>query len=322
MQSFVSNMLANKCILLFGLLSLLLNSCQDLVEKDVSHYNVTLMAPTDNAILVSNLVAFKWEISEQVPTYRFQLATPSFESADKFVSDTLLSEGILSLSLKQGHYEWRVRAENGGSFGQYITRTLYVDSLTDLSKQSIVPIGPPGGSFFKDTNVVFSWNRIDLATNYFLHISKDSSSGDQYYANPSIASTSITLPLAEGKYYWRIRALNDISATPFSKYFFLLIDRSAPKESDPGFPLDNTTISAITVTFSWTRDANDKGSPISDSLLINTEGGVLVRALYTNQLSAKIDSLPNGNYLWKLKSFDAVGNTSGYSVVRKFTIAR
>ena len=54
-------------------------TCDDIIEvEDISDRTVTLVAPTDDAILSSGTIHFDWEPIEDAESYRIQIATPDF----------------------------------------------------------------------------------------------------------------------------------------------------------------------------------------------------------------------------------------------------
>lgn len=98
-------------VLIIGVLG-----CSDIVEiEDISKDNVVLIAPFDNAVLESTTLNFSWEPVANADDYQFQIATPNFEQPLQIVVDSMVTiNKLLIEDLKNGVFEWRVKALNSG----------------------------------------------------------------------------------------------------------------------------------------------------------------------------------------------------------------
>ena len=115
--------------LLFYVFTLIgLVSCDELIEvTDISKETVTVLAPKNETILQSGAVVFTWDTLEDAESYRLQIATPSFESAQQIVKDTTLTTTRFLTTLDFKAYEWRVRAENSGYTTNYTTNSFSIE---------------------------------------------------------------------------------------------------------------------------------------------------------------------------------------------------
>lgn len=109
------------CILLGFLL--LLISCDDFFVKDISKINIKVQLPANGCELLQNRVSFVWEEEEGVDTYHVVVVTPSFDSIQTYLCDTVLSSNKMKLNLMAGKYQWSIQAENFGykSLVNYMT---------------------------------------------------------------------------------------------------------------------------------------------------------------------------------------------------------
>ena len=95
------------------LLLLFVTSCEEIIEvEDISNDSVTILAPTDTAVLNITDINFSWNAVEDAEQYKLQIATPDFEMANQIVLDTTITATSFNQTLELGNYEWRVRAEN------------------------------------------------------------------------------------------------------------------------------------------------------------------------------------------------------------------
>lgn len=116
-----------KKIFSMAMLMCLLFSCDAILEPDISGSPITLLSPTHQATLQAGTNAFHWESVEGALSYRFQIATPSFENATQIVADTLTLETSASFLLQVGNYEWRVSANNSASQTSFNMQSFVVE---------------------------------------------------------------------------------------------------------------------------------------------------------------------------------------------------
>lgn len=113
----------------------------ELLEEDISHKKVPVIAPADKVSTAAGNVDFRWSAVEYAVGYEFTVVSPSFSAAGRVVADTVIYADTLArrfgcrLTLGEGEYEWSVAGFNGG----YRTRT-EVRSLTVLPAPA--PDGP------------------------------------------------------------------------------------------------------------------------------------------------------------------------------------
>ncbi len=307
--------------LLIVLLSLFGAGCTDIFEEDISNLVVVLVAPGDSITSQSTQVSFKWNALDDNSSYRLQVARPSFSRPDFFALDTLVSDTKFQYIFTPGTYQWRVRGENGSSYTAYTTRTFVMDTISDLSKQTVILRLPASGAVFNKSRVQFKWDKIVAANNYTIKIYKDSWNGELYFTKSLITEDTVSVDLLDGTFIWSVQAINDNGGTPFSQpYRSVLIDHIPPGTPTPISPSNDTIINAP-LLFKWSRAA-DSGTSIKDSLSVYTETGIPVNnfPISISSMQYQLDSLSPGRYLWQVKSIDAAGNQSAYSPELLFTV--
>ncbi|HAD98245.1 MAG TPA: hypothetical protein DCG19_12620, partial [Cryomorphaceae bacterium] len=86
-------------------------------------------------------------------------------------------------------------------------------------------------------------------------------------------------------------------------------------------PDDGDFINSAQLDFQWTR-GSQTGSSIRDTFFLATDPNMTDlrerRQVKGNTLS--LDTLSNGVYYWRVRSYDKAGNTSSYSSTRQFTL--
>lgn len=297
---------------------LLFSSCsKDFIEGDLSGKTVTILAPADNDTVATSTPFFWWQEISDARTYRLQIAQPSFAAPQQLLYDTAVAGDRFYPSLQPGAYEWRIRPENGSSEGDYVTRTLTIDSSAGLSTQQVIFSAPLTNPFYtSSTNVSFAWNTISGASFYRIDVI-DSANGSSVVSTTSL-SPAFNYVFAQGTYRIMVRAENSTSFSPYTSRVFI-VDTNAPTASAPQSPANSVTGLSTTVNFTWIAQSSDR---IGDSLLVSSDStfATTALALYTTSQSySGFAASSLTTYYWKLKTRDNAGNWSGYSARFKFS---
>lgn len=117
-----------KKIIILSSLLCVIYSCDDIVEvENISDETVTLLAPSNNAILNITELTFSWQTLQDAEEYHLQIATPAFENALQIVKDTTLTTTNFSTTLDYNMYQWRVKAINSGYNTGYTTQSFSIE---------------------------------------------------------------------------------------------------------------------------------------------------------------------------------------------------
>lgn len=113
----------------FTIGSLLLSSCDDFFEDDISDKTIQVICPSDKTEISSNKISFAWSEEDGVEKYHVIIVSPSFDKAQQFICDTILTSNKMELQLPKGDYQWSIQAENFGykSLINYLTFKIKVD---------------------------------------------------------------------------------------------------------------------------------------------------------------------------------------------------
>jgi len=116
-------------IQLLIIVSLLLASCDDFFEDDISDKTIQVICPSDKIEISSNKIFFVWSEEDGVEKYHVVIVSPSFDKAQQLVCDTILTSNKMELQLPKGDYQWSIQAENFGykSLINYLTFKIKVD---------------------------------------------------------------------------------------------------------------------------------------------------------------------------------------------------
>ena len=104
----------------------LLQSCNDIIEANLSNTSLTVLAPVDNLVTTDSIHVFAWQTLDGSKNYQIQIVSPKFDSVTNFIIDTTTSKTNFTYKLTPKRYQWRVRALNNNSQSPYITRNLTI----------------------------------------------------------------------------------------------------------------------------------------------------------------------------------------------------
>jgi hypothetical protein len=301
-------------------ISIFIVACSEIFETDISNSEVNLISPADSIYTTSNTLTFWWDEIEGATNYRLQIVTPSFDSIQELVIDTMMVKTQVSFVFIPGRYEWRVFALNNSSSTKYSKRSFSVDSTSSLSDDKVFLLFPANQACFSKTKIIFQWAKNERATKYVFEIRENNENGDIIQVPQILTTDTISLTLKEGKFYWSLQALNQSSGSQISGRT-LIIDQTAPLTPVLQSPNNEDTITGSDVVLKWTRPSGSL-APISDSVFIAndslfTQSSIIEKA-FIDTTNYNINTNDPGWLYWRIKSIDAAGNQSDYSKYRKF----
>lgn len=308
----------------FVVLMMLIFSCKDILEDDISFDPITLNAPANNLNTVELTHTFWWDNLDGAEQYNMQIVEGTFATSIKLVLDTTIGLNKFNYTLYPGQFQWRVKGINNGSETYYTTFTLTIDSTNDITTQTVV-LTSPNADLITNTNAItFRWTGIYIATNYHLDVRQNTWTGNSYSGFP-LSMTTIEYPktLNDGIYEWGVQAENSNSNT-FTGFTrrFLTVDTGIPDTVSLSLPANNAILSNSNYTYTWTHPTTDVGpAAYVDSIFFYTDMSG------TNELKKRegtannyTDSLGIGIFYWRVRSSDEAGNIGQYTTMRQFTI--
>ncbi|WP_236554636.1 hypothetical protein [Flavobacterium sp. 9AF] len=291
--------------------------CEEIVlEADISDKQLVVLAPTDNAQFNSTSVTFTWEPLEDATKYQIQIAKPTFENATEIILNTETTETTFTQQLNVGTYEWRIRALNSSYSTPFVTRKLTVLSNNDFSSNVVVLNSPTNNLITNTASQQLSWSSIIGATSYQLQIFDNSST---LVVDQNLTTTTYNYTFTDNSFTWKVRATNGSDYTLYSSRT-ILVDTTSPNTPTLTAPVNNSSTSGTSVTFNYSRTPIN-GSTEFDSLYVYTDSNLsnlFVKKQITNSHTETIAT--SGTYFWRMKAFDAAGNSSSTTNSFSFTI--
>jgi hypothetical protein len=304
---------------------------KDFITKNITKETVNIIAPADNLTTSNNTITFWWDEIDGAEKYNLQIVKPSFSAIQQLVVDTNITGTKFNHTFTPGTYQWRIRATNNAGSTAYITRTIVIDTTSNLANVSVASLLPNTNYLTGSKTINFSWSALNAA-DYYEILVKDAA-GSIIVNTNSITATSYSYAFTNTSdvvYNWSVKAFNSSGFSQYNTARTFTIDITAPPVSSVLFPAYGAVnVSGINDSLKWTRASTDTKS---DSIVISLDSNFtsyLTRAkVYGTKL--KISSLsppltapsPSGNnyYWWRIISIDSVRNMSAASNRYKFKL--
>jgi uncharacterized protein (DUF58 family) len=280
-----------------------------------------LLEPPVGGVL-RNPVTLRWTSPEPSVTYTLKidndndLSTPLYEST--------LSENLLSLSLPQGCWYWRVwvrdRAgnENSSSLGWFVV---------DEGVSPPLLFFPENDRYLRENRPFFDWQSLQDLTGvtYCLEIYLEN--GSLYFRKENLSFSEYGLQASEALpdnvYYWRVVVRDGAGNENASETLRFTVDTLAPPAPVLLFPENRSLENRKEVTFGWTEVA-DNWAPGYENYLIQVARDQAFSSLYhenwVGDNSYSLTFAEDGVFWWRVRAADRAGNLGPWSENRRLTV--
>lgn len=308
----------------YGLIIIILITiigCEDILEEDIADDFIQVIHPVSNDTVLGNSVNFTWHEISGADKYRIKVQ----DERGIYYLDSLVTGYNFITPFEPGSYYWSLRAENSAYQTEYSEPIYFTVISSDDLRYSKVFLESPVNSFYSNqSDIIFNWKSHEFAETYRFQL-KNFDSQQIVVDELGIEENSYSLKdfvEDDGKYVWKVQALNDFSNTPFSERI-LYLDRQPPQNPILNKPDDQFQTIFKNVDFSWNKvTEGGQHSDITYGLEVSQDN------LFSNiTLSQTVqDTLFNhtfdndGTYYWRVKAIDKAGNSSTYSVTRSIII--
>jgi len=320
---------ASYLLFLSGLL--LLGSCNDIIEKDITGDTPVVILPQVNDTVAANPVHFKWEELKGATKYRLQIVSPSFTNIAIYALDSVVTGTNFFFGLDSNQYQFRLTALNAGY--ESITTTpisFWVGTSAATSNDAVQLVSPANNLFVNESFTgLYQWTLLPTADHYMFELHYDNSfAGQTVDLIPDIQSWTCSsysgTQLAEDQYTWGVKAyMTDGSETVYTKRTFY-VDTTNPGLATLVLPASNQTVSlssSPSVTFSWTFPTDNGPSsvthaPVFATLELSTNAtftNIVLSRAYASTLTTATENMntqgiPTGTYYWRIRLSDEAGN--------------
>ncbi|MFQ3673100.1 MAG: hypothetical protein SNJ83_05835 [Aggregatilineales bacterium] len=143
-----------------------------------------------------------------------------------------------------------------------------------------------------------------------------------YHSTTTAATFDASLmPIADGVYHWRVRALYPYGYARTSLPRTILIDRTGPPSAPLLLdPAPHWVFVRVQPSFRWSSPPTSAYFRLD---ILSEDGLTLVRSYIATSPQLVIPTgapLPAGTYQWRVQAYDAAGNTSPLSALRRLRV--
>lgn len=286
--------------------------------SDPRTFTITLhKAPADGRATTNRRPTFRWASAGSNVMYTIQIANnPDFNNPIVNGDMTPQTSFRPADPLPFGTYYWQISTDDG---------TTWTPAWTII----IMP-GPPGRpGLMSPSNRALSnqgthtlmWEAARNGHTYQVQLADNRRfEGALVDVLTGVGALRHTTPaLADGQYFWRVRAFNEAGAPgPWSAIRVLTIDTTPPDAPAPTAPANGARVTNRRLTFRWDKvtDANRYEFQIATSTAFG-EPPIDVGRRTRFQTP---ETLAQATYHWRVRAYDRAGNVSGWSATRSFTL--
>lgn len=305
--------------------AIFLGGCNDIFEAEIEKEKVVVLAPVDSVVIAGNKIHFSWEAIRGASLYHLQIAQPSFANATKIVVDTLSPLTSFSTNLREGWYEWRIRAENSVYATEYAYSTFKVDTSSNIEDYQVVLLAPADKFNTKSSEFIFKWEALELADFYFFTLN---SADTNIMVKTQGTLLEVKLDSRDSELNWQIYAIQqEKNRLAHSEVRSLTIDNTHPAVPAILKPLSDASYSTnLAIAFEWEAATDKDFKEYIISIYRTGSTNPIVSPMRLSETSIQLfgtgqSKLPIGTYLWEIQTVDKLGNISPVGArLRSFTV--
>lgn len=193
-----------------------------------------------------------------------------------------------------------------------------------------VLVQPSDASVTTDTTPTFKWNISQNAGNHTIQVSNRSDFATLKITNSLGPTTDTYTPivnLADGKWFWRIRA-NNSQGTNVSTVWSFILDTTLPLEPTLLSPIDHYNTNNDQVTFTWNATAdNTTNTPDVSGIScyqLRVSNDNFTSEIFNQNTSdntiLSITTTVAGRLQWQVRAWDNAGNPGPFSEIRTLIV--
>ncbi len=261
-------------------------------------------------------VRFTWQRMPGALNYQLQVATDSAFNTLVHTSPALTATNYrLPAALDNGIYYWRVNVDMGGGLLPSPVGWRFTISPPPPGRPALQ--SPANNTTANNPAPLLTWNAAAGAISYEVMLDNNGN----FHSPEFTAITSDTvIPVspalaADGRYYWRVRALNEWGVGGrWSKRYRYTLDTTPPAVPELRSPANGAAVRNTRMPFKW--KPNPDVAFFEFQLSTNGDFGASALSVMLGSGKYKpVNSLLYTTYSWRVQAVDAAGNRSAWSEV-------
>lgn len=164
--------------------------------------------PATDSISAQSQVLFQWEQLVDGVTYQIQVDTVNFDEQNLIVDAVAYTNSYSYTFIKEGVYQWRVRAKSTEGVSKWSELKRYVVDQTPPNKVELV-FPANGQSISKPISL--TWNKVTDASKYKVYVYKSDSTtlvNSSFPVTVNTNSHELTVGESGQKLYWQVSAID------------------------------------------------------------------------------------------------------------------
>jgi ribosomal protein L40E len=291
------------------------------IKRDFSPPVLSFISIPDNYINYTS-VTFSWSASDAESGLH---STPySFRLDENPWSVWSTSTSCTFSGLTEGNHTFYVKARDAVGNESIKTYTFKVDMTPPTNGY---PSSPANDAWINASPVVLTWSAgFDSGSgiSFYEWQIDDSPTFEtvKYSGTSNTTSASVTLP--EGRWYWRIRARDAAgNYSAWSSAYSFKVDRTPPTNGSPTSPPDGSWINTSPIVLTWSP-GSDSLSGVSGYEWQVDDDPSFSSPNYSGTSTSTSASIspPEGKWYWRVKTKDIAGNCSAWSKTFSFSLDR
>ncbi len=282
------------------------------------------VGPKDEAVFKTQnpaVTRFTWKAMPGALSYQLQVAADSGFTTLEHTSPVLSGTNYrLPTALDYGSYYWRVNVDMGS--GVVTSPVSWRFTISPLPPGRSNLQSPANKTISANAAPLLQWAAVPGAASYEVQFDNNGNFNSPEFSS-ILGGTSVTVspPLTnDGRYYWRVRALNGLGVGGvWSRRFTYTLDTEAPPVPQLRTPANGSSTTTLRQPFKWQATP---GTTHYEFQLSSTGsfGAPALTVLSKRPNYKPVSNLLYTTYSWRVQAVDAAGNASGWSEVWQVTV--
>ncbi len=290
----------------------------------------TLLTPADGGCVPNGTPTLDWadatDVGCGILNYDIQIATDAGFLSIVQSATVVPSQYTVSPALATSTYFWRVRSRDiPGNVSAYSTAFSF---MIDVTPPTLPTLTSPANGVCMTTPVVLDWtDSTDVGCgllNYDIQIDDDPAFGSPAVNTTTLTSTYSPVGLTTGTWYWRVQSRDTAgNVSGFTVNGNFLLDVTAPTVPTLVTPANAACLTTAAVVLDWTDSVDTGCSGLQDyHVQVDDDPAFATPAVDLDVVASTYTTpaLASGTYYWRVRSRDALGNSSAYTASFSFSV--